>query len=63
MWGQAGLLDVDRLASNDVHAMLTTYGVEAARATILKEARSRLGLGGLGLLPARLATSVSLAFA
>jgi len=26
-----------RLACNDVYAMLTTYGVEAARATILKE--------------------------
>lgn len=31
------LLFLCRLACNDVYAMLTTYGVEAARATILKE--------------------------
>lgn len=37
VWEQQKLLDVDQIACNDVHAMLTTYGVEAARATILKE--------------------------
>jgi hypothetical protein len=31
------LLLLCRLACNDVYAMLTTYGVEAARATIMKE--------------------------
>lgn len=37
VWQQQALLDVDAIACNDVHAMLTTYGVEAARATILRE--------------------------
>lgn len=50
MWEQSSLLDVDRLASNDVHAMLVTYGVEAARATILREVGGRLAFGGGGCL-------------
>jgi hypothetical protein len=37
VWQQQSLLDVNAIACNDVHAMLTTYGVEAARATILRE--------------------------
>lgn len=41
VWEQQALLDVDAIACNDVHAMLTTYGVEAARATILKEVQVR----------------------
>jgi DNA-directed RNA polymerase I subunit RPA1 len=49
VWEQASLLDVDRLASNDVHAMLVTYGVEAARATILREVSSVFGAYGIGV--------------
>eukprot|EP00882_Tetradesmus_deserticola_P021004 GHRQ01022700.1.p3 GENE.GHRQ01022700.1~~GHRQ01022700.1.p3 ORF type:complete len:120 (-),score=43.73 GHRQ01022700.1:435-794(-) len=37
VWQQQALLDVDAIACNDVHSMLTVYGVEAARATILRE--------------------------
>jgi DNA-directed RNA polymerase I subunit RPA1 len=43
-----------RLACNDVHAMLTTYGVEAARATILKEVQSVFGAYGIGVDPRHL---------
>lgn len=31
------LVDLDAIESNDVYAILTTYGVEAARASIIKE--------------------------
>jgi DNA-directed RNA polymerase I subunit RPA1 len=41
VWQQQALLDVNAIACNDVHAMLTTYGVEAARATILREVQVR----------------------
>jgi hypothetical protein len=50
VWQQQGLLDVNAIACNDVHAMLTTYGVEAARATILREAQVCAGLNAVGLL-------------
>ena len=36
----ADVLDVERLYSNDVHAILRHYGVEAARAAITKEVQS-----------------------
>lgn len=45
---------VCRLACNDVYAMLTTYGVEAARATILKEAQAVFGAYGIGVDPRHL---------
>lgn len=45
---------VYRLACNDVHAMLTTYGVEAARATILKEVQAVFGAYGIGVDPRHL---------
>ncbi|KAF8073189.1 rpa1 [Scenedesmus sp. PABB004] len=54
VWAQGGLLDVDAIACNDVHAMLTTYGVEAARATILKEVQSVFGAYGIGVDPRHL---------
>ncbi|KAI8463429.1 MAG: hypothetical protein J3K34DRAFT_526989 [Monoraphidium minutum] len=49
VWEQASLLDVDRLTTNDVHAMLVTYGVEAARATILREVSAVFGAYGIGV--------------
>ncbi|GMH08181.1 hypothetical protein Nepgr_010021 [Nepenthes gracilis] len=36
-WGMQDDLDVNCISSNDIHAMLNTYGVEAARATIITE--------------------------
>jgi len=32
-----GILDIDEIYSNDIFAVLQTYGVEMARATILRE--------------------------
>jgi hypothetical protein len=43
-----------RLSCNDVYAMLTTYGVEAARATILKEVQAVFGAYGIGVDPRHL---------
>ncbi|XP_072969528.1 DNA-directed RNA polymerase I subunit 1 isoform X1 [Typha angustifolia] len=38
-WDLEDYLDVNRIVSNDIHAMLNTYGVEAARATIIQEVK------------------------
>ncbi|CAI4973882.1 ATV_HP_G0045020.mRNA.1.CDS.1 [Saccharomyces cerevisiae] len=37
MWDQEAFIDVDGITSNDVAAVLKTYGVEAARNTIVNE--------------------------
>ena len=37
------LVDLDRLASNDIYAILQTYGVEAARKAIIDEVSSVFG--------------------
>lgn len=37
MWDQEAFIDVDAITSNDVAAVLRTYGVEAARNTIVNE--------------------------
>ncbi|KAJ1967108.1 hypothetical protein IWQ62_002058 [Dispira parvispora] len=36
-WDFADVIDVDRITSNDIYGILTTYGVEAARASIMTE--------------------------
>ncbi|KAK3022372.1 hypothetical protein RJ639_047346 [Escallonia herrerae] len=36
-WGMEDQVDVSRLYSNNIHVMLKTFGVEAARETIIKE--------------------------
>ncbi|XP_010251904.1 PREDICTED: DNA-directed RNA polymerase I subunit 1 [Nelumbo nucifera] len=36
-WNMQDDLDIRRLKSNDIHAVLNTYGVEAARATIIEQ--------------------------
>ncbi|KAK3003752.1 hypothetical protein RJ639_018322 [Escallonia herrerae] len=36
-WGMEEQVDVSRLYSNNIHVMLKTFGVEAARGTIIKE--------------------------
>lgn len=36
-WKLQDILDVRYIYSNDIHAMLNTYGVEAARETIIRE--------------------------
>ena len=37
MWDQEAFIDVDNITSNDVFSVLKTYGVEAARNTIVNE--------------------------
>lgn len=40
LWKYPDVLDLTRLVSNDISAILRTYGVEAARATIVNQVRS-----------------------
>ncbi|WVR06374.1 hypothetical protein IAU60_003405 [Kwoniella sp. DSM 27419] len=50
MWALADeLVDLDRLASNDIYAILTTYGVEAARRAIIDEVSSVFGAYGIAV--------------
>ncbi|XP_020526321.1 DNA-directed RNA polymerase I subunit 1 isoform X2 [Amborella trichopoda] len=48
MWTREDV-DIKHLVSNDIHAMLKTYGVEAARATIKREIRSVFGSYGIAV--------------
>lgn len=41
------LVDLDRIGSNDVYAILKTYGVEAARKSIIDEVSSVFGAYGI----------------
>jgi len=43
-----------RLATNDVGSILGTYGVEAARATLMREVSSVFGAYGIGVDPRHL---------
>lgn len=49
LWEMQDDLDVRNIISNDIHAMLTTYGVEAARATIIKEVMGVFGSYGISV--------------
>ncbi|WVQ96644.1 hypothetical protein IAU59_003749 [Kwoniella sp. CBS 9459] len=50
MWALADeLVDLDKLASNDIYAILTTYGVEAARRAIIDEVSSVFGAYGIAV--------------
>lgn len=40
LWMLSDELDIDRLTTNDINAMLEVYGVESARATIVAEVKS-----------------------
>ena len=53
-WSADHTLDVDRLATNDVGSILRTYGVEAARATLMREVSSVFGAYGIGVDPRHL---------
>lgn len=43
MWDQDDFIDVNAITSNDVYAVLQTYGVEAARNTIVNEIQNVFG--------------------
>lgn len=50
MWKIAGdLVDIDRIDSNDIYAILCTYGVEAARAAIIREVSGVFGVYGIAV--------------
>ncbi|GMY21608.1 DNA-directed RNA polymerase I subunit 1 [Fagus crenata] len=48
-WQFQDVLDVRYVYSNSIHAMLTTYGVEAARATIIREIQHVFGSYGISV--------------
>ncbi|XP_074320854.1 DNA-directed RNA polymerase I subunit 1 [Silene latifolia] len=48
-WDMQDDLDVRFISSNDIHAMLNTYGVEAARATIITEIFTVFGHYGVSV--------------
>lgn len=48
-WDMQDDLDIRNIVSNDIHAMLNTFGVEAARATILNEVKAVFGSYGISV--------------
>lgn len=54
VWCHSDLVDVNGITTNDVAAMLRTYGVEAARATVLREVQGVFGAYGIGVDPRHL---------
>ncbi|GMY21604.1 DNA-directed RNA polymerase I subunit 1 [Fagus crenata] len=48
-WQFQDVLDVRYVYSNSIHAVLTTYGVEAARATIIREIQHVFGSYGISV--------------
>ncbi|KAL1555302.1 DNA-directed RNA polymerase [Salvia divinorum] len=47
LWEMHADLDLNRLYSNNVHAMLNTYGVEAARETLIREVKQVFDIYGV----------------
>ena len=54
IWPHTDLIDMSQITTNDVSAVLHTYGVEAARATLMREVRSVFGAYGIGVDPRHL---------
>ena len=50
-WKEAEHIEVNRIASNDVGQILHNYGVEAARAAIIREIKAVFGVYGIGVDP------------
>lgn len=48
-WELEEYLDMNKLTTNNIHNMLNTYGVEAARATILQEVSAVFNAYGIGV--------------
>eukprot|EP00210_Caulerpa_lentillifera_P002899 g2769.t1 len=53
-WESSDLIDVDNIQCNDVHTVLRTYGVEAARTVIVKECKGVFGAYGIEVNPRHL---------
>ena len=54
VWAHSDLIDVDNITTNDVGTTLRIYGVEAARATLMREVRAVFGAYGIGVDPRHL---------
>ncbi|KAL4526208.1 hypothetical protein Ndes2437B_g07463 [Nannochloris sp. 'desiccata'] len=54
LWESADLIDVEKLTTNSPAAILSTLGVEAARATVVKEVSSVFGAYGIAVDPRHL---------
>ncbi|MEW5311505.1 MAG: hypothetical protein WDW38_003214 [Sanguina aurantia] len=54
VWAHSDIVNVNGITTNDVHAMLTTYGVEAARGTLMHEVQSVFAAYGIGVDPRHL---------
>ena len=54
VWAHTDLIDVDNITTNDVGSTLRMYGVEAARATLMREVRAVFGAYGIGVDPRHL---------
>ena len=54
IWAHSDLIDVDNITTNDVGSTLRMYGVEAARATLMREVRAVFGAYGIGVDPRHL---------
>lgn len=48
------ILDLNRLYSNDIHAMAQTFGIEAANKAIVKEVKEVFGVYGITVDPRHL---------
>ena len=53
-WANSDLVDVTAVTANDVGAVLRTFGVEAARATVVAEVSGVFGAYGIGVDPRHL---------
>jgi len=49
MWPFADLIDVNFIDTNDIAAILNTYGVEAARNAVIKEVAAVFGVYGINV--------------
>ena len=49
MWDYADELKLETLQSNNIYEILTTYGVEAARATVMREIYNVFNVYGIGV--------------
>ena len=54
VWVHSDIIDVNNITTNDVGSTLRMYGVEAARATLMREVRAVFGAYGIGVDPRHL---------
>ena len=47
IWDLADAIDIDKIYTNDISAILKTYGVEAARSAVTQEIASVFGVYGI----------------